>query len=245
MKTVIVIPCYNEEKRLATEQLQSFLSLHAGIHIIFVNDGSTDQTSSILKNLTEKTAGQAQLVDLAQNVGKAEAVRQGLRSAWERKEFDLIGFWDADFSTPLEDIEIFCKCFELNPNRLAVVGSRIKKLGNPVYRKTLRHYFGRVFATCASIILNLPVYDTQCGAKIFRAETIPFICEAPFRSRWFFDIEVFFRIKKGFPKAYEELRVYECPVTTWEDVGDSRLTFKDFLKTPLELIKIWKHYREH
>src|SRR5512134_648708 len=105
-KTAIVVPCYNEEKRLRAAEFISFASREKSVSFIFVNDGSTDGTSSVLKKLVEANPAQFAIVELAHNSGKAEAVRTGfLKAATER--FDYIGFWDADLATPLSCVTDF------------------------------------------------------------------------------------------------------------------------------------------
>ena len=136
-----------------------------------------------------------ELLRLPQNQGKAEAVRLGFRAAFEKSPWYL-GYWDADLSTPLEALSSFETVFEELPAVEMVFGSRVMLLGRDVVRERYRHYFGRAFASLASAILRLPIYDTQCGAKLFRnTETLGEIFSSPFESKWVFDIEILARLE--------------------------------------------------
>ena len=122
-----------------------------------------------------------------------------------------------------------------------ILCSRIKRLGASVERNRKRHILGRVFSTFASIILKLPVYDTQCGAKIVCTSVIDDAFEHTFITKWLFDIEIIARLRNKYPEKILHI-LFEHPITQWKDVSGSKLKLKHMLKVPFELIKIKRKY---
>jgi glycosyltransferase involved in cell wall biosynthesis len=240
MQTTIVIPCYNEEKRLRSRDFLDFAQVHPDVTFLFVNDGSKDNTLAALQNLSRQGA-RLMYLNLPKNAGKAEAVRQGILYVLQEWQPQRIGFWDADLSTPLSEIECFIQQMEKYGCSM-VTGMRIKRLGAKVYRKTRRFVLGRMFATVAASVMGLPVYDTQCGAKLFKPQLAASLFQQPFISKWLFDVELLARYiqRSGAPTVCRQ--VYEYPVYEWQDVGGSKLKLMDFLSAPLELWKIWRTY---
>jgi glycosyltransferase involved in cell wall biosynthesis len=239
-QTVMVIPCYNEEKRLQVHLFLQFLNENKNYAFLFVNDGSKDNTWNLLqKNATENECFFA--LNLEKNGGKAEAVRKGMLYAAENYEVDYIGFWDADLATPLFEIPCFVNIMQEYDCEM-ITGLRLMRLGARVMRKGTRHYLGRIFATTASKILKLPVYDTQCGAKLYKKQIVTPLFKTDFITKWLFDVEILARYIKlfGRNKAIEE--IYEYPLHQWEDIIGSQLKIKDFIKAPFELFKIKKSY---
>src|SRR5262245_1157379 len=169
----VVIPCFNEERRLRGPDMLAFVREHRGFAICFVNDGSQDGTLAAVEALRASAPHDVIVLNLPENQGKAEAVRQGVLHAASTKRFSLIGYWDADLSTPLVELSSLLRVFDLDPSCSLAMGSRVRRLGAHIERSPLRHYLGRLFATWASVILKLPVYDSQCGAKVMRAEVVP------------------------------------------------------------------------
>lgn len=237
-----VIPCYNEERRLDVASFERFLVAFPEISFCFVNDGSRDQTIAMLNKLQAPRPATVMVLDLPQNVGKAEAVRQAMLAAHRWKTFDFIAYWDADLATPLEEIQAMCRLAESHTECLMVLGSRIKRLGASIERTAKRHYLGRVFATFASLVLRLPVYDTQCGAKMVQAVIVPQLFNEPFMSRWIFDVEVLARLRNlvGLPRLLAG--TIESPLHTWREIGGSKLKTSYMLRAPLELWKIGRRY---
>ncbi|MBQ6956397.1 MAG: glycosyltransferase family 2 protein [Bacteroidales bacterium] len=240
MKTIVVVPCYNESKRLRQEAFLEYVERHDDVAFLFANDGSRDNTLEVLQALTARHE-RLLLLDIQPNGGKAEAVRKGMLHAAKQYGSEYVAFWDADLATPLDEIEPMVQWAERGYD--AVMGLRLMRLGAKVRRKPMRHYLGRCFATVASLMLDLPVYDTQCGAKLFRREVVEAIFTEPFVTRWLFDVELLARYKKlhGAVRATE--KIYEFPLYQWQDVDGSQLKSRDFFKAPVELVKIKRRYR--
>lgn len=240
---VIVIPCFNEQQRLPVEEIRKFLTREKQNHveILLVNDGSSDGTLAILQNLAAEW-DEVSILDLPENVGKAEAIRQGMLSL-NSATHDFFSYMDADLATPIEEINHLLKY--ATSNYKLIMGSRIKLLGfSEIKRSSRRHYLGRIFATFASMALNIPVYDTQCGAKLIRREDVARVFQQPFISKWLFDIELIFRMKKQYPELNPEDYILEVPLKSWKDVGGSKIKATTFLKAPFELMRIYLKYQK-
>lgn len=243
-RAVIVVPCYNEGRRLQVAAFRRFLD-RPGAELLFVDDGSTDDTVEVLRGICAGHEGRATLLECGRNGGKAEAVRRGMRAALESGAA-YAGFWDADLATPLDDIADFLSVLAARPDIDMVFGSRVKLLGRQVERHAVRHYLGRVFATAASLVLRMPVYDTQCGAKIFRVlPSTADLFDEPFCSRWVFDVEVVARyIRKAGSSTAAAARIYEFPLMVWRDIDGSKVKPGDFLAAFRDIVRIyWKYMR--
>ena len=243
IKTVIIVPCYNEEKRLDTNAFRTYLGRNPDIGVLFVDDGSKDKTFKVISDFSAATNGQAQVLKLDKNSGKAEAVRQGImNSTHSYPECKYTGYWDADLATPLEEIQRFIECLDKNPAQLMAMGARVKLLGREIHRKKARHYIGRIFATFASMTLRLPVYDTQTGAKLFRTGThIEQIFGTPFQTSWIFDVEIIARLI-SIGNADPSQQIVEIPLRTWIDVAGSKIKLSDGFKAFFDLLKISRTY---
>jgi dolichyl-phosphate beta-glucosyltransferase len=240
---VIVVPCYNEEKRLDSGAFSSFRLDGHRVELCFVNDGSSDGTLALLESLRQSEPDRFSILDLERNGGKAEAVRRGIVHA-AAKNPDAVGFWDADLATPLSEIPSFVDVLESRPEIQMVFGARVRLLGRDIVRRTGRHYVGRVGATLISSTLGLPIYDTQCGAKLFRmTEALPAIFSTAFLSRWIFDVEIIARFIERVGRERASLSIYEIPIRSWHDVGGSKVKSRDFLRALRDLWKIRQAYR--
>jgi len=232
----IIVPCFNEEKRLDRIAFSQFAQLHQHVKIVFVNDGSSDETQRIIENITsfhENTA----VLNLSKNVGKGEAVRQGFIYAAKSKSFDFIGYLDADLSVSLEEFHDIYK-YALEKNEDFIFGSRIKKLGSLIKRSHFRHIVGRILATIFDKKFQLGYYDTQCGAKVFKSSLLENILRQPFSTKWFFDIEIFLRLKAE-NKNYSGV---EYPLKTWHNKKGSKLDLLSFPIISKEIFVLLSKY---
>ena len=240
-RVAIVVPCYNEGRRLPVAQFDEFLR-NSETDFFFVDDGSRDHTQEVLAALKATRPDRVTVIHQAENRGKAETVRHGICTAVDR-EFEYVGFWDADLATPLAEIPEFMGVFAEHPELDMVFGSRVKLLGRHVERKASRHYLGRVFATFISTMLGLPIYDSQCGAKIFRVRpNTRSLFERPFLSRWVFDVEILARYLSAVGPAAATAAIYEFPLHSWVDVGGSKLKAMDFLVAFRDVLRIRRAY---
>jgi dolichyl-phosphate beta-glucosyltransferase len=240
---ILVVPCFNEEQRLPVDELRNFALAGVRLEILFVNDGSSDGTLRLLESLRDEVPSRFSVLNLERNSGKAEAVRRGILAALDRGP-DLVGFWDADLATPLSEIHSFLGVFAGRPEIEMVFAARVRLLGRSISRNPARHYFGRVGATLISSSLGLAVYDTQCGAKLFRAsDSMREIFGAPFLSRWIFDVEIIARLVRQRGREDAARAIYELPITVWHDVKGSKVKSTDFGRALKDLWKIHRAYR--
>lgn len=219
----VVVPCYNEARRLDRSEFEARLSGDGGETFLFVDDGSTDDTAAVLAGIASTNPDRCKVITAAENRGKAEAVRTGMRAALDGGA-SLVGFWDADLATPLSHVAEFVATLEDRPEIEVVMGARVRMLGRHIDRSGTRHLLGRAYATLASVVLGLPVYDTQCGAKLFRCSPeLERALERPFRSRWSFDVELLQRLQSAWGDRGMD-RIVEIPLPEWRDVGMSRVS---------------------
>jgi glycosyltransferase involved in cell wall biosynthesis len=244
-KTIVVVPCYNEANRLNVEAFKAFAAAHRDIRFLFVDDGSRDRTREVIDRLAGDDPEAFAAMGLEKNGGKAEAVRHGIVRALEADP-DYVAFWDADLATPLQTIIPFRDLMESRPEIEMTIGSRVKLLGRAIDRRPIRHYLGRIAATLASWTLGLSVYDTQCGAKMFRATPeIAHVFAEPFLTHWIFDIEIIARLiryRRDHQLPGVEEIIYEMPLPEWRDVRGSKVKGGDFLTGAMELFVIRRRY---
>lgn len=173
----VVVPCYNEESRLREADYAAYLAEPGGARLLFVDDGSHDGTARILRRIADASHGRAAVLALGANQGKAEAVRRGLlyalRADADRPPPEHVGFWDSDLATPLDAIEQLAAVLRSRAHVEMVFGSRVALLGRRIRRSLKRHYLGRVFATLTSLVLGLPIYDTQAQRRPLHARRSP------------------------------------------------------------------------
>jgi dolichyl-phosphate beta-glucosyltransferase len=237
---LIVVPCYNEARRLDGERFLE-LSRAPGLRLLFVDDGSTDETGAIVTALAARSEGRIELLTLGRNAGKGEAVRRGLEHAAQADQgAALVGFADSDLATPPEELlRLVDRARE--SGAAVVMASRVALAGTDIDRKAARHYLGRAFATVASLVLRARFYDTQCGAKLFKSSDLfrAAIAE-PFHSRWIFDVELLGRllVGAGGHPGLDTTDFLEVPLRRWADVAGSKLTASSWVRAGVDLAVI-------
>jgi len=232
-RRTIVVPCFNEEQRLSHDGVRELAS---GAAVLLVDSGSSDGTAGLVAALAAELETVTTL-SLATNAGKGEAVRRGLLAAMEDGP-DLVAYFDADFATPAAEMLRLLDVLAARPELTVLMGSRVALLGREIVRSPARHYLGRVYATGASLALDLPVYDTQCGAKALRpTPALRAALAQPFRARWAFDVELLGRLLRGDPPVPVE-EIAEEPLLAWHDVAGTRLGLKEMLRASAELARL-------
>jgi glycosyltransferase involved in cell wall biosynthesis len=238
-RTTLIIPCYNEASRLDRAAFSTFL-VDPHVDLIFVDDGSTDRTADVLAQFAAEHPKRIDVLALERNQGKAEAVRRGLIAAIADGRSGIVGYLDADLATTPAEMRRLIQVLAGSDAKV-LLGARVAILGRRIERNPVRHYLGRLFATAASLALRVPAYDTQCGAKLFRVTpALADALDAPFLSRWAFDVELIGRLLIGSPAAPSLVATdfWEEPLRAWRDVKGSKLAPLQMAKTLLELVRI-------
>ncbi|TMM56666.1 response regulator [Maribacter algarum] len=238
----VVIPCYNEENRLSSALFQDFIDKNVGYHLCFVNDGSTDNTLEVLKKLRKGNEDTISIFDCEKNGGKAEAVRQGIQYLIANKEFEYIGYLDADLSTDFRDFDDLVKTIG-NSNFKIVSGSRIARMGANIAKESARKIISKSINFIIQAILGMPFKDTQCGAKVMDKEIASLMFQKKFITKWLFDVEIFMRMRKHYGKNDVKKLICEQPLKRWVHVDDSKLSMKDSVKIVGQLGQIALHYK--
>ncbi len=232
MTIFIVVPAYNEAKRIRLADWERIISID-NVQIVFVNDFSTDETQEILSNLRYTS-----LVSTPENLGKAGAVKFGMEFIIREllpSSDDWIGFLDADSAFGIEDIERICHLTQVPKfNQFAGIwASRVKLLGRRIERNEMRHYISRLLITYLSYGMREFPYDSQAGFKLFRSEYLSStINSLNIRTRWFVDLEIWLHIKRNFGI---DVAIWEEPVLSWHEVAESRIRIRQFLSILKEI----------
>lgn len=242
LNLAIVFPCYNEGKRFSADLFLSEITHFPEVDFLFVDDGSIDDTFSILNELS-KARKNIKVIKLNRNKGKAEAVRYGILNILTSDKYSHVGYFDADLATPLNQLTLFLEHLEQDNAHRILFGSRIKRAGATIQRNQIRHYSGRFITTLVNnSIVKIPVYDTQCGAKIMTVDLAKEVFYEPFISKWLFDIEIIARLQESYNYDQVIKMIYEVPLTVWIEKGNTKIRLKDLMRLPLQLLRIhWKY----
>ncbi len=199
VKLSIIIPAYNEEERVArtlNEYTKFFYKNLKNYEIFVVLNGCKDNTLDIVKNFSKKNK-RIKYLDVKEAIGKGGAIIKGFKLA----KGDLIGFVDADMSTPPNAYYDLVKNMD---NYDGVIASRWIK-GSRVYPKQtfLRRFASRGFNTLMKALFFMPYNDTQTGAKLFKKHAINKIINKLGVTRWAFDVDLLYQMKKNNFKVKE------------------------------------------
>ena len=238
----VVIPCYNEEDRLLSEEFINYIDKNSGYHLCFVNDGSTDKTLNVLKDLQKGREDFITVYDCEKNGGKAEAVRLGMLHIAKKEDLDYIGFLDADLSTDLADFDDLVKTIQTTDFKI-VSGSRIARMGANITKESARKIISLTINFIIRKILKMDFKDTQCGAKIFRKDVIEIAFGREFVTQWIFDVEIFKRMSIHFGLKKAKTMLCEQPLKRWIHADGSKLSMKDSVKIVGQLGQIAWLYR--
>lgn len=238
----VVIPCYNEEERLLSDEFLKYIDQHTGYHLCFVNDGSKDRTLEVLYELQKGREDFITVYNCEKNGGKAEAVRLGMLHMSKKEDLDYIGFLDADLSTDLSDFDDLVKTIE-NSNFKIVSGSRISRMGADITKESARKIISLTINFIIRKILKMDFKDTQCGAKIFRKDVIDVAFGKKFVTQWIFDVEIFKRMSIHFGLSKAKKVLCEQPLKRWIHADGSKLSMKDSVKIVMQLAQIAWVYR--
>lgn len=241
---ILIVPCYNEGERIDLTYFNQIRKIE-GVEILFVDDGSRDNTSEILKEYSKE--GRARFLALNRNFGKARAIKYGIQYLQDLGlEPSWVGFIDADQAFDLRTVKGMIGVLpEMALNGIeAVYSSRVKLLGRSISRKSSRHYLSRIISTLFGLIWQTIPYDTQSGFKLYRnSEEFRFaLANLQCETRWFFDIETHLSLCKAYGR---QLNGWEYPVLSWQDKQGSKVTSREKLRIGCEIFrvlgKIWSN----
>jgi len=234
-KIIIIIPCFNEAQRLDLSYFNK-LSRIQNTMWVFVDDGSTDSTSKILKNYSKKK--NIIYVKIQHNVGKSNAIAHGMNYAFSKiSNIGWIGFLDSDGAFAIGDVESIIKMTSSIEKYDALYTSRVKMAGRNIKRNNARHIIARLITSFFGLVWKDIPYDTQSGFKLYRySDNFNSIFIKLFKTKWFFDIELSIRYLNYKKK---NITVWEEPVSSWFDIPGSKINYRQSMRIILEVIYIF------
>jgi dolichyl-phosphate beta-glucosyltransferase len=228
----IVIPAYNEGDRIGgpLAVILEFLSGSDRVtEVIVVDDGSTDSTSEVAREILETSGyNDHRVIRYEQNRGKGFAVRAGLSAAGA----DIALFTDADLSTPIDEMSKLLGPIERGKYDVTFGSRALDRRLIGTHQPWRREQGGKVMNLIIRKLSGLPFYDTQCGFKAFNMTKFRPLLDVMTIDRFGFDIEFLFVAN------YHGLRLAEIPVR-WNDVAGSKVSVvRDSRRMISELMQI-------
>jgi dolichol-phosphate mannosyltransferase len=225
MKISIVIPAYNEEKRIKNT-LESLVERFDGSCEILIVSESTDKTDDIVREFS-KNSTIIKLLKSSNRLGKGGAFKKGVSCA----QGQIVMLLDSDLPVPVSDVEKVAA--HVGHVDVAVASRELKETKILVYPPLARVFAGKAFSRIFNTLFDLNVKDTQCGCKAFRKEVLEKVLYNVESNGFEFDAELLFKCKRA---GYQ---IREVPVT-WSYKSDSKLRlFQDTLKMGRGVLKLW------
>lgn len=229
----IIIPAYNEGKRIPLflrELIEFSLKNLSNFEILIVNDGSTDNTKKVTRNII-KNYENIKIISYKENKGKGHAVLQGVINATG----DFILFIDADGSTPPNEILNMFNLFKKYKFDV-IIGSRRLDKSNIIYSQPfVRRFISHVFNFYSNFLFRLNIKDLLCGFKGFERNVAIQIFKDLKSYRWEFDVEILYRIKR------EGFKIFQLPIK-WKHKEGSKIKPFDPILIFLNILKLRLKY---
>lgn len=228
----LVIPCYFESGRIGPflRSLQNSFAHDPNVSVVVVDDGSSPEEVERMRNLIENVRPSWQglhPLHCASHQGKGGAVYAG----WsDHGGVDWLGYVDADGSCSASAV---CHLLEKAvPGGPALFASRVKMLGKSISRDWVRHLVGRVYATLVSELLNVPIYDSQCGLKLIPRTAYEKIQPLLHLKGFAFDAELLCALLDS------DCAVEEVPIDWHEATGGKVHLFRDSFRMLRDILSI-------
>ena len=228
----VVVAAYNEAKRIeqTLQHISAFLdTFHGNVEIIVVDDGSTDETASVVLRLVRTSLRSVRLVRFERNHGKGAALRAGVAASGGKR----VLVTDADLSTPIEDLKVLTLAMDAGAHvavgSRAVPSSRIRRS-----QPALRVFLGQAGNRWIRMLAVPGVRDTQCGFKLFEGQVARWLFSQAREQRFSIDVEVLCLARRL------GLTIVEVGVT-WRHEDDSKVRWWDYLDVLVSVPRIAWH----
>ena len=236
----VVIPAYNEQARIpaSLEQVAAYLrsSPERSTEILIINDGSTDRTAEVCRDLATRLAGDRlhiEVLDNPGNRGKGYSVRHGMTKA----RYEWVLFTDADLSAPIEECDKLLAAVAGSAHEVAIGSRGLDRSLIGVRQPFSREMMGRIFNLAVRVIAGLSFADTQCGFKMFSRRAVSEIFALQQLDRFGFDVEILYLARKL------GLGIAEVPVR-WNDVEGTKVQALGGAGAFLDILRVrWNDLR--